>query len=226
MDNALVGSSYTTPDGSSVQKTAFCSYPDQVCVFNIAISGKSTGNYTVNFVNDDTAPPHATCIGNNSLLLRGKAENLSHAMDYEGQVVVVSQGGSVSCKDGLVSIQGSKQLTAVISSGTNYDQDKGNQANSFTFKGVDPHAAVSNNVKKAAFRSFRSLQTTHVADYSKLYGGFRLTWNAKSSGNPTDKQVAAYRINPDDPHLEWLVRITLSTTSSKVAVCLITIGKL
>lgn len=208
LDNALAGSSYDTTDGSSVNKTAFCSYPDQVCAFNVATNMYSSLNYTVNFYNDDTASPHATCIGGNGLLLRGKAEETANAMDYEGQVVVTAQGGSVSCKNGVLTVQGAKQFTAILSTGTNYDQDNGNEEANFSFKGADPHALVTQNVKKAASKAFSVLQRAHIADYSKLYGGFKLTWNAKSPGKPTDEQVAEYRINPNDPHLEWLVQFS------------------
>ncbi|KAM3579897.1 hypothetical protein VKS41_007618 [Umbelopsis sp. WA50703] len=204
MDSALVGSSFDLPDGSSVNKTAFCSYPDHACVFNLATTSKSGLNYTVNFYNEDTVAPHGKCMGNNGLLLRGTAEPNATAMEYEGQVIVTSQGGNISCSKGLITVSGSQQFTAVVSAGTDFDQDNGNAAADFSFKGADPHAAVTKYVKAASSKSFTALQSTHVADYQKLYNGFTLSWNAKSSGQPTSELVADYRQNPNNPYLEWL----------------------
>ncbi|KAG2178795.1 hypothetical protein INT43_001641 [Umbelopsis isabellina] len=204
MDSALVGSSYELADGSTVNKTAFCSYPDHACVFHLSTTSKAGLNYTVNFYNEDTVAPHGTCMGNNGLLLRGTAEANKTAMEYEGQVIVTSQGGKLSCSKGLITVSGSKQFTAVVSAGTNFDQDNGNAQANFSFKGVDPHAAVSQYVKAASSKSFTALQKTHTTDYQKLYKGFTLSWNAKSSGKPTNELVADYRKNPDNPYLEWL----------------------
>lgn len=205
MDSALVGSSYDLTDGSTVNKTAFCSYPDHACVFHLSTTSKAGLNYTVNFYNEDTVAPHGKCMGNDGLLLRGTAESNVTAMEYEGQVIVTQQGGKISCSKGLITVTGSQQFTAVVSSGTNFDQDKGNAAANFSFKGADPHAAVTQYVKAASSQSFTALQKTHTTDYQRLYKGFTLTWNAKRSGQPTNELVADYRNNPDNPYLEWLV---------------------
>jgi alpha-L-fucosidase 2 len=120
------------PDGTTVNKTSFCSYPDQVCVFNVMTTGASSRMYTIGFSNDDSAPPpNMTCNGSNGIILRGKAEDTASAMIFEGQLMVSTQEGNISCKDGVIVVQGSKQLTAVVSSGTNFKQDNGNAAAKF-----------------------------------------------------------------------------------------------
>jgi alpha-L-fucosidase 2 len=171
-------------------------------------SGATNRTYTISFSNDDSGPtPSMTCVGNNGVVLRGKAEDTANSMDFEGQLIVTAQGGKVSCKGGVITVQGSKQFTTIVSSGTNFDQDNGNAAAKFSFKGADPHAQVTKNIKTASAKSFSTLQATHVTDYKQLYNSFKLSWNARSVDHPTDVQVANYRVNPNNPYLEWLVSI-------------------
>jgi alpha-L-fucosidase 2 len=206
LDTALAGSSYGMPDGSTVNKTSFCSYPDQVCVFNVMTTGTPNRVYMVGFSNDDSAPPpNMTCNGSNGIILRGKAEDNAIAMIFEGQLMVATQEGKVSCRNGVITVQGSKQFTAVVSSGTNFKQDNGNAAAKFSFKGPDPHAQVTKIIKKAFAKTFDSLRSTHVADYKRLYNNFKLSWNAQVVERPTDVQVAKYRVDANNPYLEWLV---------------------
>ena len=162
--------------------------------------------YTVGFSNDDSAPPpNMTCNGSNGIILRGKADDTATAMIFEGQLIVSTQEGNISCRDGVIFVQGSKQLTAVVSSGTNFKQDNGNAAAKFSFKGPDPHAQINENIKKACSKSYNSLRSTHIADYKKLYNNFKLSWKAQVVERPTNVQVAKYRVDANNPYLEWLV---------------------
>lgn len=194
------------PDGTTVNKTSFCSYPDQVCVFNVMTTGASSRMYTIGFTNDDSAPPpNMTCNGSDGIILRGIAEDTASAMVFEAQLIVSTLEGNISCRDGVIMVQGSKQVTAVVSSGTNFDQENGNAAAKFSFKGPDPHAQINENIKKASAKTYNRLRSTHVADYQKLYNNFKLSWNAQVVEQPTNVQVAKYREDPNNPYLEWLV---------------------
>ncbi|KAF7369037.1 Glycoside hydrolase family 95 protein [Mycena venus] len=106
--------------------------------------------------------------------------------------------------------QRSRRRKAWISwvGGTEFDQDAGDAAHGFSFKGPDPHAAVlgllsGNGVSSA---SYSALRAQHVVDVQTAFGAFTLDLGQKADlGTSTDELINAYQIDTGNPYLEWLM---------------------
>lgn len=125
-----------------------------------------------------------------------------------------SSGGKVSC----VPIAGSQNATLHVSGGseawfswvggTNYDMDAGDAAHGYSFKGVDPHAALLKLLTRATSptTSYSTILKQHVADYTAVTGKFAIDLGQTPDfDTPTDQLVAAYQTDIGNSYVEWLL---------------------
>lgn len=99
-------------------------------------------------------------------------------------------------------------MTIVVGAGTDFDQNKGNAENNYSFKGVDPAAYVTKVTTKAEFACFKEILSRHTKDYQELFGAFKLNIpdTKGSAKKSTANIVQSYRVDSDgDPFLEALL---------------------
>ncbi len=133
-------------------------------------------------------------------------------LDYESQVLVLHEGGSVEVKDGKLFFHQADALTILLAAGTDFVQDR-----SKGWRGTHPHAAITGRLEKAAATPYPTLLAEHIRDYQSLFG--RLSLNLGTSSDaarqlPTDQRLKAYQladpynkapaVSPD-PELEALL---------------------
>lgn len=100
-----------------------------------------------------------------------------------------------------------KAITLIFAAGTNYDQKKGNAANNYSFKGVDPEATVLSTIHAASKKTYANLYNAHVRDHGDLFSQFTLNLpDPNNSANvPTPQLMTEYTTDAGDPFVEALL---------------------
>ncbi|KAJ4371828.1 hypothetical protein N0V86_008382 [Didymella sp. IMI 355093] len=209
-------------NGQNIETTAFCSFPDQVCVYGVQ-SSKGLPALEVRLDNElvEAGLQNVTCFdgqgyGNETahVRLRGVTQlGPPEGMRYDSTARVVS-GSSVqtTCNNGTLEVipgDGTTSVTIVVGAGTNYDPKKGAAEFSYSFKGEDPGPTVEATTRGAAAKTLDTLNKAHVEDFTSLTGRFSLSLPdpLNSTDTPTSELIARYNSDntAGDPFLESLL---------------------
>ena len=208
---------------ASCVRDSFCSHPTKACVQHTSVSAGNIPNITYGFsyrLESGIPTPNVTCLDNSTLRVRGLVSDPGMLYEILGKAQATNLQGSVSISCAYVSSDSANatNATVVVSGasdawftwvgGTNYDQDAGDLEHEFLFRGPDPHAALVSLLAAASSpsASYTSILSTHTADYKAIMGPFALSLGqAPNLTSPTDKLVAAYKIDVGDAYLEWLL---------------------
>lgn len=202
-------------DGVKYKREYFASNPDQVIVMRL--SADKPGAYTGSITLTDTHKAEITADGNrltSSGNLAGytysggsnsgkKGIKYKVALDYEAQVLVLNEGGSVKAADGKISFTGADSLTILLAADTDFInlREKG-------WKGEHPHKRITAQLAAAAKQQYNQLLQKHIKDYQGLFNRCMLDIGKTAVAQkslPTDQRLAAYKAGTADPELEELV---------------------
>ena len=193
IDQALHTISYQS-GGVSYQREYFASQPADVLVFRMTADkkGSYSGTISLSDMHKGTIKAEGnklSCSGSPSgtIKMKGKA-NYPIRLDYEAQVLVLNEGGSLQAADGKISFKGCDSLLIFLSADTNYlnQRDKG-------WKQAHPHQKINDNLAKASTRAFDALRQEHIADYQSLF--HRLSLNLGQSPESVHKMTTAKRLD-------------------------------
>ncbi|MFD0006944.1 glycoside hydrolase N-terminal domain-containing protein [Streptomyces sp. NPDC127178] len=166
----LVTSSYVR-SGVTYRREMYASHPDDVIVLRFTQSGggRYTGSITLTGTHGEK-PAAAESFG----------AALPNGLRYGAAVKARGSGGRVTVNGTRIDFAGCKDLTVVVTAGTNYAPDA---AAGFRDPSLDPERLARTKVRAAVAESADALRRTHVADYRALYGRLGL-----SLGTSTDAQ--------------------------------------
>ncbi|KAK7040767.1 hypothetical protein VNI00_009673 [Paramarasmius palmivorus] len=208
-----------TQSGTTFLRETFCSHPTQACAQHFGSDGNATlPTVTYAFSSQlqaDLPTFNVTCLDSSTLQVRGFIEG-NKGMLYELLGRVQTSAGNVSC-DATPSTGGSSFSNATISvinatetwiswvGGTEFSQDAGNEENSFSFRGPDPHETLTQLISSSA-PSYTNILNEHIADFKAvLWDKFSLSLGQQPQlDRPTDELKAAYKEDEGNPYLEWL----------------------
>ncbi|KAF7171884.1 hypothetical protein CNMCM6106_006238 [Aspergillus hiratsukae] len=199
-----------TPGDRCIEREAFCSYPDGVCVYRL-VSNTSLPAVEVNLENRLAVPaPDVVCEGN-SVSLYGRTFPVI-GMRYNARATVAVPGlkrdlNLCAHSQSAVRVpEGQKEIVVVVAAGTDYDASKGNAAAGFSFRGKDPYDDVLKTASKAARKPYSRLKSAHVKDFQSIFDGFSLTLPDpdNSASKPTTDLITAYT-QPGNPYVENLL---------------------
>jgi alpha-L-fucosidase 2 len=112
-------------------------------------------------------------------------------LNFESQLIVLNQGGTLETNGNAVSFRNCDSLTILVVAGTDYinQRNKG-------WKREHPHKRVTASIDAAAQRPYEELLEEHIKDYQSLY--HRLTINLGTTDEkilrlPMDARLAACR---------------------------------
>jgi len=214
----------------------FASYPDAIVAVNFTASEKGKISFTLGaetpylipFCGDENpagAEPviipasavsrqvdeyygktgEATSQGN-TITLKGEMEY--YAIQYEGQICVVNDGGSVTAIDGRLVIQDADNVTVFISCGTNYMLCEKSFTEPNRLKKLEgnphPHERIAANIEAACKLGYDELRNRHVSDYSQFFNRVTLDIGGKEPNIPTDELLQNYKDGKYDLYLEEL----------------------
>ena len=195
-----------TQGGVNFRREYFASHPANVMVFRFTADKR--GAYSGSVLLTDMHKGKVIADGNrliSSGSLGGykfeeKSPDYSIALDYEAQVLVLNDGGSMKTVDGRITFDGVNSLTILINGGTDYVNDRARG-----WRGEHPHARVAAQLQAAAGTSFKKLLAAHVADYQKLFDRVTLKLGDSTSQLPTDMRLLKYSQGEREQWLEALV---------------------
>ncbi|MGW5657086.1 glycosyl hydrolase family 95 catalytic domain-containing protein [Streptomyces humi] len=196
LDNGVVTASYVR-SGVTYRRQIFASRPDDVIVLHFGQDGggRYTGTVTLEGTHGETGGTAESFAG-----------SFANGLKYGAAVKAYGTGGSVRVSGSHISFTDCRELTVVLSGGTDYAPDA---AAHFRNPSLDPLALARTKVKAAARNSADALLRTHAADHRALFGQFDLslgpstadqrgldTWarlQARAdTGNPDPELEAAY----------------------------------
>lgn len=193
IDQALHTISYQS-GGVSYQREYFASQPADVLVFRMTADkkGSYSGTISLSDMHKGTIKAEGnklSCSGSPSgtINMKGKA-NYPIRLDYEAQVLVLNEGGSLQVADGKISFKGCDSLLIFLSADTNYLNQRDKR-----WKQAHPHQKINDNLDKASTRAFDALRQEHIADYQSLF--HRLSLNLGQSPESVHKMTTAKRLD-------------------------------
>ncbi|KAL0581459.1 hypothetical protein V5O48_000613 [Marasmius crinis-equi] len=218
LDEGIARARWSESDRVFIRET-FCSHPIQACIQHTTTTDNSTlpqVEYAFSSHQQQDLPTfNVTCLDPQTLRVRGRAEG-SAGMLYELLGRVHSSGGSVIC-DSTAAFDGSSTPNATIIvteateawikwvGGTEFSQDAGDAAHSFSFRGPDPHDDLVQLIS-ASTSSYDGILSEHIKDFKAvLWDKFSLSLGQKPQlDTPTDQLRAEYKLDVGNPYLEWL----------------------
>ncbi|MET9387860.1 glycoside hydrolase N-terminal domain-containing protein [Streptomyces sp. NPDC002928] len=194
----LVSASYDL-SGVTYRRQVFASRPDDVIVLYFSQQGGGTYTGTVSL-----AGTHGESITANSAgRYASFGASFANGLKYGAAVTAYSGTGKVAVKGTTISFSGCKDLTVVVSGGTNYAPDA---AADFRDLSLDPERLARTKVLNAAGHSTSTLLHTHVADFRPVFEQLDITLGTSSAAQrklDTWQRVRArYRDDVPDPELE------------------------
>ncbi|MDJ9033673.1 glycoside hydrolase N-terminal domain-containing protein [Clostridium perfringens] len=171
--------------GVNYEREYFCSYPDNVMV--IKLKADKASSITVDVRNEGAHNGKNLSVENNTLILSGEIED--NGMKYESQIKVINTGGSIQDKEDRISVENADEITIIMSAGTDYINEYP------TYKGEDPHSAVTERINNAVNLGYDELKSRHIEDYKNLFDRVNLNLGELKLDKPTDEMLNEYKTN-------------------------------
>ncbi len=191
---AVAGVTYEM-DGAVWTRELFSSAPAQVLAMRIACTKRGAVTFTARLSRAKWAETRAEA--NDTLIMTGTSTGQPGDLRYEAQLRILVKGGSVAASNGALRVSEAGEAVLLLAAGANYALDYAN-----SYKGADPHAAVTRSLTDAAARSYDSLKSAHIRDYQRLFGRVSLDLgNTPNSSLPTGERLLRFSAGEDDPRL-------------------------
>jgi len=162
-------------DGTTFKRTCFSSYPAQVMVLRLTADQPQAYSGRIRLVDAHDAP---SLVKENRITIkgsldgyvysggstRGRTEPYDIVLDYEAQLLVLPEGGTLVTEQDALRFENCDALTLLLAGGTDYcnERERG-------WKRSHPHERVTAQLAEAANQGFNQLLTEHVADYQQLF---------------------------------------------------------
>jgi alpha-L-fucosidase 2 len=197
--------------GVNYRREYLASHPANVMVFHF--TADKPGAYSGSVTLRDAHKGNVSAIGNRITAKGTMAGYTFHGygakakynivLDYEAQVVVEHDGGTLEAQDGALVFSSANSLTILLDAGTDYVNQRSRK-----WRGKHPHEAITARLDKASAASYETLLAAHVKDYKSLFDRLTLDLGTTAEATrqlPTDQRLAAYRAGKNDSELEVLL---------------------
>ena len=180
--------SYTV-DEVTYTREVFVSNPDQVMVIHLTADKPGKLDFTAYFDRKNVTKSEGP---GNRLIMKGKL-----GVEFEAQVIPRVEGGTVSAKDGIITVAAADEVTLLLNGATSY-----NSAQDLT---GDATTRCEEPLKAAFEKPFEQLRKTHIEDHQSLFNRVQLDLGTTDSVNlPTDERLMAIKKGAHDPQFETL----------------------
>ena len=210
LNEAIAHVSYEQ-DGVAYQREYFASYPDNVVVIRLTADQKGALSFIVRpeipYLERKERTGTVSAEGN-LLTLKGAMPLFS--INFEGQIKVLNEGGSVSAdaENGTIEVSKADAVTLLIATGSNYRLS----AETFRQSGAKkldpkqfPHEAVSARIDAAQALGVAALKKRHLKDYQNLFGRVSVNLNSVATTDPTHLLLEKYQQGEMNTWLEELM---------------------
>lgn len=193
IDTAVESTQFTN-GGVTYHRDVFASWPAQAIIVRITSTKPASVSLNAS-LNSAHKDPHIALVSDREVAMSGAVED--SAIRYEARLLVVPEGGSVSAKDGAVSVASANAVTLILTGATNFK--------SFRDVSGDPKQHDDATLAPLRHVSYGSLRAAHIADYQRLYKRVSLDLGISAAAEmPTDERIKAFA-KGNDPQLVAMV---------------------
>ncbi|WP_327277242.1 glycoside hydrolase family 95 protein [Streptomyces sp. NBC_01224] len=194
--NALASVTYTHQDTVHTREF-FVSHPGKVIAGRFAADRPGQVSFTLRYTSPRS--DYTADADRDRLTVRGALKD--NGLCFEAQIRIRTSGGTVTAgADGTLTVTGADSAWFVLAAATDY-------ADRYpSYRGDDPHRAVTAAVDSAARTSYEKVRDTHVRDHRALFDRVALDIGQQLPDLPTDQLLAQYTdgTSPADRALEAL----------------------
>ncbi len=206
-------------NGELHKRECFVSHPNNALVYMATTDSENGLNAKIALT-----PCHTVTYskGKSGITMSGKLVN---GEEFEGQLLVKVQGGSIATKgksgsvpvkyensgDNMapsfsaanipyIEVKGVKSVYIYVSLATNYKMEY-----EADWKGTDPHTTNTGILSKLHKKNYKNIRAAHVANYKSLYNRLSISLgktDPRTAQLPTDERIQAYKDGSSDPELE------------------------
>lgn len=184
MRTALATVSYDYEDVHYTREY-FNSYPDNVLVVRLTADQKGKITFETKLEDCTEGNDYANTVDGNTITMKSTLS--SNGLKVEAQLKVIPEGGEMTAGEASLNVKGADAVTLIFACGTDYKMEMP------TFRGEDPHDAITQRVNHAAEKGYDALKKDHVDDYSQLFSRMELGFNEEIPQIPTDELIQKYR---------------------------------
>lgn len=185
LNNAMGNVAYKIND-VVYNRTYFASRPDGVIVMRIKAPGKK-GKISFSLSLKD-AHSGIKESAKNKLTISGKLDLLN----YEGQVKVLNEGGSLSSSEGKITVANADAVTILIAAATNY---KIENANYIGETKEELNQRLNKVLSSASAKTYEELKARHLEDYQRLFNRVKFDLKIPEPKVTTDVLLKSQRQN-------------------------------
>ena len=202
-------------NGVRYTREHFTSYPDRIFVTRVSADKKGAlhmtvrpeipyiSSYLMNEGDGMGKTGEISAVGN-TITLVGEME--FYKIAYEGQVLVIPEGGTMTSHEKTIDITGADSVLLLMAIGTNYKMERRVFLESDPKKKLapyaHPHEKVTAILENAKRYSYDALLQRHIEDYQALISRAAIDLGAKAPSVPTDVLVQNYKDGKRDLYLE------------------------
>jgi alpha-L-fucosidase 2 len=174
-------------DGVRYLREAFVSAPDEVIVLRIAADKPGAVSFDTRLDRPERAETVTT--GTDGLTMTGQLENGvdGKGVRFAARLRALSRGGRVFANDGVVRVRDANEVILLVTAATDIKSFAGRKVN-------DALKTATEDLNRAAAKSFAQLRHTHLADYQRWFNRVSLRLgqtDAETLANPTPARLQA-----------------------------------
>jgi alpha-L-fucosidase 2 len=204
--------------GKDYKRESFMSHPDRVFISKFTTDANTGLNFSIRISSKLKYKVMKNSGG--YLILSGKAPKYvanrdfekpqiiyedfpgGEGMNFQVHIKVIIDGGKITTKDSVITVNGSRSATIFVSEATSFngfDKSPGKA-------GKDPAIEASQNMTRAVSKNYASLRQRHTEDYHRLFGRvkFELSADSELVNLPTDRRLKQFASKPIDQQLAVL----------------------
>lgn len=172
-------------EGVHYVREYFNSYPDNVLAIRLTASEKERITVSIGLEDCTGGTQLSNVVDGDTIIMKNAL--LSNGLKTEAQVKVLPEGGSITSDDTHICVEKADAVTLLLACGTDYKMELP------SFRGEDPHHAVTKRINDAAEKGYEALKEAHVQDYSALFSRMELSFDEEIPQIPTDELLQKYR---------------------------------
>jgi len=198
LDGAIATTRFAV-GGTAYARQVIGSYPDRVIAVRLTADKSKAISVDLSFASPLKSKPVSGIEGRDTLVLAGANESqqgIPAQLKFECRVQVLNKGGTLSAKDGVLSVSGADEVLLLIAAATSYRR--------FDDVGGDPVAINKAVLAKARTKGWRALLAKHQTDYRALFRRVSVDFGTTTASlRPTDERIKVSQTT-DDPALAAL----------------------
>lgn len=198
LDGAIATTRFVV-GGTTYTRQVIGSYPDRVIAVRLSADKGRAISVDLSFDSPLKSKPVAGVEGRDTLVLAGSndsQQDIPAKLTFECRVQVLKKGGTLSARDGLLSVADADEVLLLIAAATSYRR--------FDDVGGDPVAINKAVLAKASAKGWRTLLAAHQTDHRALFRRVGVDFGTTTAAlNPTDERIKVSQ-STDDPALAAL----------------------